>query len=67
METTQEMLRMVRKELSQSKTLMRGWHQARTMNLRENGQILEEKLFFGLQNPRMTMINTTMNYLDTPE
>ena len=27
METTHEMLRMVRKEFSQSKTIMRGWHQ----------------------------------------
>ena len=25
------------KEFSQSKTIMRGWHQARTMNLEENG------------------------------
>ena len=25
------------KEFSQSKTIMRGWHQARTMNLQENG------------------------------
>ena len=30
---TPKMLRMVRKELSQSKTIMRGWHKARTMNL----------------------------------
>ena len=37
METTHEMLRMVRKELSQSKAIMRGWHQSRTMNLEENG------------------------------
>ena len=33
METTHEMLQMVRKELSQSKTIMRGWHKARAMNL----------------------------------
>ena len=59
METTHEMLRMVRKEFSQSKTIMRGWHQARIMNIREKGQDLEEKLFFGLQNPRMTRRNTT--------
>ena len=44
METTHEMLRMVRKEFSQSKTIMRGWHQARTMNLQENGQDLRETL-----------------------
>ena len=44
METTHEMLRMVRKEFSQSKTIMRGWHQARTMNLQENGQDLREIL-----------------------
>ena len=35
---------------------MRGWHQARTMNLREKGQDLEEKLFFNLQ---LTTRNTT--------
>ena len=38
---------------------MRGWHEARTTNLWENGPDLEEKLFFGLQNPRMTRRNTT--------
>ena len=27
----------------------RGWYEARTTNIRENGQDLEEKLFFGLQ------------------
>ena len=29
------------KEFSQSKTIMRGWHQARTMNLEENGARLK--------------------------
>ena len=43
METTNEMLRMVRKKLSQSKTIMIGWHKARTMNLEENGARLREK------------------------
>ena len=37
METTHEMLQMVRKEFSESKTIMRGWHKARTKNIQENG------------------------------
>ena len=32
------------KEFSQSKTIMRGWHQARITNLQENGQDLRETL-----------------------
>ena len=35
---------------------MRGYHEARTMKFQENGQDLEEKLFFNLQ---MMTRNTT--------
>ena len=59
METTHEMPQMVRKEFSQSKTIMRGWHQARTMNLEENGARFKRKLFSGLQMLRMTTRNTS--------
>ena len=56
---------MVRKEISQSKQLW-GWHEARTMNLQENGpRFRGKKLFFGLQMLRM-MMRTTMNCWDTP-
>ena len=64
MERTHVMLRMGEKNFSRSKQIW-GWHEARTMNLQENGQDLEEKLFFGLQMLRMKM-TTTMNYGDTP-
>ena len=60
METTHEMLRTVRKELSQSKTIMRMASSLNYASLEERVRIYEE-LFFGLQNPRMTTRNTTMN------
>ena len=40
-EKTPELLRMDEKNISQSKTLMRGWQQARIMNLEENGARLK--------------------------
>ena len=40
METTHEKLR-VGKRILTIKTIMRGWHQARTMNLEENGARLK--------------------------
>ena len=43
-EKTPELLRMGEKNSRKSKTIMRGWHQARTMNLQENGQDLRETL-----------------------
>ena len=61
METTHEMLRMVEKNISQSNTIMRGWHEARAMNLEENGARLREKIFFVLQMLRIPMRNTTIN------
>ena len=44
METTHEMLRMVEKNISKSNTIMREWHEARAMNLEENGARLRENL-----------------------
>ena len=49
MERTHEMLRMGMKRILMTGNDLRGWHEARTTKLRENGQDLEEKLFFGLQ------------------
>ena len=44
-EKTLELLRMDEKKFSQSKTIMRGWHQARTMNLEENGARFKRNSF----------------------
>ena len=54
--TTSDILRMGQKRISDKWNNSRGQHEARTTNIRENGQNLEEKLFFGLQ---MTTRNTT--------
>ena len=43
MERTHEILRMGMKRILTTRNDLRGWHEARTMNLRENGQDLEEK------------------------
>ena len=40
---------------------MRGWQQASTMNLEENGARYGGELFFGLQLQRMTMRNNNNN------
>ena len=54
--TTPDILRMGKKRISDKWNNSRGWYEARTTKLRENGQDWEEKLFFGLQ---MTTRNTT--------
>ena len=46
---------------------MRGWHEARAMNLEEKGARFRGKIFFGLQMLRMTTRNTIKNCWDTPE
>ena len=64
--TTHEMLRVGEKN-SHNKNNYERMATSQNGESRENGKDLEEKLFFDLQMYRMTMRNTTMNYLDAPE
>ena len=61
METTHEMLRMGEKNSHNSKTIMRGWHKASTMNLHENEGRFKRNSSSVFTNPRMTTRNSTMN------
>ena len=54
------------KEISHSKTIMRGWSRTRTTNLEENGARYGGKFFFGLQMQRKITRNTTKNCWGTP-
>ena len=56
LETTSDILRMGKKRISDDWNNSRGWYEARTTNLREEGQGLEERLIFDLQK---TTGNTT--------
>ena len=53
---TPDILQMDKKEYLTNWNKSTGWYEARTMNLQEDGQELEGKLFFGLQ---MMTRNTT--------
>ena len=53
------------KELSRTKTIMRGRHKASTMNLEDNGARLKRNSSTVFKIPRMTTRNTTMNCWDT--
>ena len=67
METTHEMLQVGEKNSHNRKTIMRGWHESRAMNLEEKGARFRGKIFFGLQNLRMTTRNTTKNLFRHPK
>ena len=65
-EKSLELLRMDEKNSHNRKQLWEDGIKLEPWILKRMDQDLEEKLFFGLQNPIMTTKNTTMNCWDTP-